>query len=337
MATTISVFISNYNHAPFLRMALDALLAQSTPPSRIYLVDDASTDSSASVIKEYAARYPDTIVAKFQSSNQGCIENINTWLATDDSEFIFIAAADDTVYPTLFEESLALLTQYPVAGVCSAVSRLMDKNGTDLGRIRSWNPLRQPGYISPADAARFLEMHDSWFIGTTTVFRGAALRAIGLDAILGGFADGFACRVLALQSGACFIPRELACWRKMRTGMAAQDVAVPSSVHRIADRAMELMRRRYRHLFSERHTQRWYRRWIFWATAAAYDLPAPVRGAVLREVTAPLPGYLRFSLQSFATLAIGRRRLPAKIGAFVVLRPNDIAPALRRAIARFSA
>jgi glycosyltransferase involved in cell wall biosynthesis len=330
----VSVFMSNYNHAHFLRRALDALLAQSVPPNRIYLVDDASTDDSPAVIRDYAARYPDIVVPRLQSENRGCIENINAWLATDASEFIFIAAADDTVYPSLFEHSLALLKRYPEAGVCSALSRQMDRHGTDLGRAKSWTPLREPGYIAPEDAARLLETNDSWFVGTTTVFRGDALRRIGFDSTLGGFADGFACRVLALKQGACFIPKELACWRKMRTGMAAQDIAVPESVHRIAKRATELMRGAYRDLFSELHVRRWNRRWLFWAVAAAYDLPAPERRHVLRDLVAPLPTALARSLTVLSSLAFGRSRLAVKLAAFALLRPNDVIPAFQRAIAR---
>jgi glycosyltransferase involved in cell wall biosynthesis len=332
--TTVSVFMSNYNHAPFLRKALDALLLQSVQPGRIYLVDDASTDDSAALIREYAARHPEIIVPNFLSENRGCIENINTWLAADKSEFIFIAAADDMVFPTLFEESLALLRRFPRAAVCSALSRFMDRHGTDLGRFQSWNPLSEPGYIFPEEAGRFLETHDSWFMGTTTVFRGSALRSVGFDPVLGGFADGFACRVLALRDGACFIPKELACWRRMRTGMAAQDVAVPSSVHRIANRATALMRGTFRHLFSERHVKRWNCRWMFWAVVAAYDLPRAERRSSLREFIAPLPARQRISLQAFSELAFRPLRLVAKIAAFVLLRPCDLLPALQRAANR---
>lgn len=45
-----------YNRAPYLREALDSLLAQSRADFRLALVDDASTDATESIAREYAAR-----------------------------------------------------------------------------------------------------------------------------------------------------------------------------------------------------------------------------------------------------------------------------------------
>jgi glycosyltransferase involved in cell wall biosynthesis len=330
----LSVFMSNYNHAAFLPKALDAVLAQTVMPSRIYIVDDASSDDSRSVIERYASRYPDLILPKFLTENRGCLANINEWLGYDRSEFVFLAAADDVVFPMLFEASIELLRRFPEAGVCSAHTRYMDESGTDLGRFRSWEPLHTPGYISPKQANRFLLTNDSWFHGTTTVYRGTALRSLGLAPELGGFADGFLCRVIALRNGACFIPRELACWRKTRAGMAAQDVAIPSSTHRIAAKATELMRRTYTNLFSDEYIRRWNNRWLYWAVVATYDLPTERRRGVLRELLAPLPWLQRVALRSFVALAIGRKRRAAKFAAFLFLRPLDLAASLKRSVSR---
>ena len=334
---TLSVFMSNYNHAVFLSTALDAILAQTVRPDRIYIVDDASTDGSRAVIERYALRYPDIIVPSFVNDNRGCIPNVNEWLKSDRSEFIFIAAADDQVFPTLFEESLAMLRQFPKAGVCSAHSRYMDQNGTDLGRFQSWGPLHTPGYIDPRQAERFLIENDSWFIGTTTVYRRSALQSVCLDPDLGGFADGFACRVIALRDGACFIPHDLACWRVMQTGMAAQDLAIPSSVHRVLTRATTLMEGPYRNLFSDKHIRRWNKRWLFWAVITTYDLPSDQRNRVLDELLRPFSKTQKNILRAFALLAFGPRHMIGKLAAFLYLRPFDLISALKRAYAhRFS-
>jgi glycosyltransferase involved in cell wall biosynthesis len=326
----LSVFLPNYNHARFLPTALDAILAQTVLPGRIFIVDDASTDDSRAVIERYASRHPDLITARFLDRNRGCLPNINEWLQTSQSEFIFLAAADDAIFPNLFEESIALLRRFPEAGVCSAHTRHMDEKGTDLGRFRSWEPLRTAGYITPRQAHRFLLTHDSWFNGTTTVYRGATLRALNLDPELGGFADGFTCRVIALRDGACFIPRELASWRKTATGMAAQDVAVPSTTLRITAKATKLMRETYGDLFSEKHARRWKRRWLYWAVVASYDLPPDRRRDALRELLAPFPRFQRTLLSTLSALRLGRKGHGVKLAAFLLLRPHDFIPSMGR-------
>lgn len=67
----VSVCMLVYNHAPYLRDALNSILNQKTDFGFEILVhDDASQDASAEIIKEYAARYPEIIKPILQSENQ---------------------------------------------------------------------------------------------------------------------------------------------------------------------------------------------------------------------------------------------------------------------------
>lgn len=324
---SLTVFLSNYNHGRFLGEALDALLGQSVRPGRIHVVDDASTDDSRAVIESYALRYSDIIEAVFLERNRGFVANITDWLAHDDSEFILIAAADDKVGPELFERSLAVLRRFPAAGLCSACARILDEDGHDVGPFRSLRPLTTADYLSPADVGPLLMRDDGWFMGNTTIYRGAALRAVGFDRELGAFADGFACRVIALRDGACFIPQELGFWRRMTSGMASEATTMPAVVHGIAARALALMAGSYGTLFPAGYGERWRRRWLFWAVAATFHSQRDAhRDDRLQELFAPLPAIQRGVLTALAALP---RRLAA-LSAFLWLRPFDIWPTLRR-------
>lgn len=67
----VSVCIAAYNHARYIRQALDGILAQKTDFLIELLVhDDASTDGTADILREYAAEYPDTVFPLFESENQ---------------------------------------------------------------------------------------------------------------------------------------------------------------------------------------------------------------------------------------------------------------------------
>lgn len=67
----VSICCVCYNHEKTLRRALDGLLAQECNfPFEILIHDDASTDHSQEIIKEYLEKYPDRIHAILQTENQ---------------------------------------------------------------------------------------------------------------------------------------------------------------------------------------------------------------------------------------------------------------------------
>ncbi len=68
---TVSVCCLTYNHAKYIRQALDGFVNQKTNFKYEVLVhDDASTDETASIIKEYEDKYPHIIRGIYQSENQ---------------------------------------------------------------------------------------------------------------------------------------------------------------------------------------------------------------------------------------------------------------------------
>lgn len=67
----VSICCTAYNHEPYIRQCLDGLLMQQCDFDFEVLVhDDASTDATAAIIREYEARYPDRIHAVYQTENQ---------------------------------------------------------------------------------------------------------------------------------------------------------------------------------------------------------------------------------------------------------------------------
>lgn len=67
----LSVLCTVYNHAKFIRQALDGFVMQKTNfPFEVLVHDDASTDGSTEIIREYAERYPDIIKPIYQTENQ---------------------------------------------------------------------------------------------------------------------------------------------------------------------------------------------------------------------------------------------------------------------------
>jgi glycosyltransferase involved in cell wall biosynthesis len=71
MDVLVSICCITYNHEKYIADALDSFLMQKTDfPVEILIHDDASSDRTADIIKEYEARYPDLIKPIYQRENQ---------------------------------------------------------------------------------------------------------------------------------------------------------------------------------------------------------------------------------------------------------------------------
>lgn len=67
----VSVFVVAYNQEKYIAKTLESIITQKADFKFEVLVhDDASTDSTPSIIKEYALKYPDLIFPVFQTENQ---------------------------------------------------------------------------------------------------------------------------------------------------------------------------------------------------------------------------------------------------------------------------
>lgn len=67
----VSVACITYNHAPYIRQCLEGFLLQKTNfPIEIIVHDDASTDGTDDIIREYALKYPELFKVILQEENQ---------------------------------------------------------------------------------------------------------------------------------------------------------------------------------------------------------------------------------------------------------------------------
>lgn len=67
----LSVCCMTYNHKSYIRQALDSVLCQQTNfPFEIIVHDDASTDGTVDIIREYEKDYPDIIHAIYQPEDK---------------------------------------------------------------------------------------------------------------------------------------------------------------------------------------------------------------------------------------------------------------------------
>jgi len=67
----VSIFCITYNHEKFIRDAIEGFLAQETTfPVEILIHDDASTDGTTEILREFEAKYPQLFRTVLQTENQ---------------------------------------------------------------------------------------------------------------------------------------------------------------------------------------------------------------------------------------------------------------------------
>jgi len=97
----VSVMVLTYNHEKFIRKTLDSILSQQVNfKFEVIVGDDASTDSTAEIIREYYAKYPEIIVPMLHEKNLGGFGKANTLAALAIAKGKYIAPMDGDDYWT---------------------------------------------------------------------------------------------------------------------------------------------------------------------------------------------------------------------------------------------
>jgi len=95
----VSFFCITYNHLKYIRDTIEGFLMQETTfPVEIFIHDDASTDGTVDIIKEYAAKYPPLFRPCFQNKNQYSLEGFKhffSYSSDQRGEFIALCEGDD--------------------------------------------------------------------------------------------------------------------------------------------------------------------------------------------------------------------------------------------------
>ena len=119
----LSIVCITYNAAPYIKKALDGFLLQKTNfPIEILIHDDASTDGTADIIRDYVERNPGLIRAVFQSENQyskGVSVSTKFLLPLVQGEYVAVCEGDD--YWTdlhKLQKQVDWLDAHPESSIC---------------------------------------------------------------------------------------------------------------------------------------------------------------------------------------------------------------------------
>ena len=142
----ITVIVSLFNYQHVVTDALESIKAQSLPHLALVVVDDASTDNSATVARRWMDRNHTSFsrcVLLTHHRNRGLSAARNTALAHCQSEYIFVLDADDRIYPRCLEKLLKALENspafmaYPIIAGFGKSLGLLNTDLWDINSLRS--------------------------------------------------------------------------------------------------------------------------------------------------------------------------------------------------------
>lgn len=118
-----SVIVPLYNKAPYVRKALESIMSQTYSDFELIIVDDGSTDGSATICEEYLSTLytvhhtPLENIRIISQPNSGVAKARNVGVENSSAPFVCFLDADDWWEPTWLEEMDKLIREYPDAGL----------------------------------------------------------------------------------------------------------------------------------------------------------------------------------------------------------------------------
>ena len=107
----VSIIIPAYNSEKFIRRCLDSVVNQIYKNIEIIVVDDASTDNTEKIIKEYAEK--DNRIRPFYSSeNKGVSFSRNIGLKASTGEYIMFVDSDDELTKDAIRRMVDIANKY---------------------------------------------------------------------------------------------------------------------------------------------------------------------------------------------------------------------------------
>lgn len=178
-APLVSVIVLSWNSRDFLEGCLSSVLAQSWPSVELIVVDNASTDGSAALVR---ARFPQANLLE-NKENLGFCGGNNAGLTLARGVYILFLNADAVLQPDYLEKALARFAADSRTGMVAGKvlrfdRRTLDTTGQMLTRSRR---VVERGYGEP-DRGQYDEPGDVFSVcGAVALFRRDLIDSVSLD------------------------------------------------------------------------------------------------------------------------------------------------------------
>lgn len=229
----VSIGMPVYNGAKYLREALDSLLAQEYSNFELIISDNASTDATEAICREYVARDA-RIQYHCAAQNQGAVWNFNRVFELSQGEYFMWAAFDDLRAPQYVSRCVEALKAEPEAAFCCTGIQFIDESGCAVGEGVAVT--RSLGVGTRLERIKELAMSTGWYDSYGLIRRSTLAKTRLALPTWGG--DVILVTELCLRGGVIKLPEKMFLYRvftsktdtEMASGMQGTAGASPIPV-----------------------------------------------------------------------------------------------------------
>jgi len=167
----VSVAMITYNHEPYIRTAIEGIIAQKTDFSfELIIGEDCSTDNTRKIVLEYQKEYPIIIRVIISDNNVGMHKNCRRTIDACRGKYIAFCEGDDYwIEGHKLSKQVAILEKYADTSLCGAWTQVQSQQDIIGGRLIK--PERYKDIYNLNDA-----MQQTLFHTSTMVIRKSVLR-----------------------------------------------------------------------------------------------------------------------------------------------------------------
>jgi glycosyltransferase involved in cell wall biosynthesis len=166
----LSIGLPVYNGERYLMQSLDSLLSQTFADFELVVSDNASTDGTQEICREYASRDPR--IRYYRSPvNVGAPQNYRCAFERSSGRYFKWHTSDDLVDPQFVERCMDAITSNPGVVLAYTKSQLVDEAGTYLADVA-----QDVALDSSCPSARFRQVHGN--LGFCNVIYGVVRREV---------------------------------------------------------------------------------------------------------------------------------------------------------------
>ncbi len=131
MKSRIITAVTVRNGEEFIQQTLAAIARQTLRPDRVIIFDNQSTDRTLEIVRQFTALPCEISIA--ETSGQCMFANFNRALALgDQTDYLHILHADDTISPTFYEVLTRQLADCPGPGLAWCMDERIDEHNAHL-------------------------------------------------------------------------------------------------------------------------------------------------------------------------------------------------------------
>jgi glycosyltransferase involved in cell wall biosynthesis len=146
----LSIALATYNGERYLEEQLESIVRQTRLPDELVIFDDASTDSTASIVGKFAQRAPFPVRFQINAERLGSTRNFEAAIRACSGDIIFLCDQDDVWYPQKMARMEERFISDPEAGAVFTDADIVDQDLQPCGP-RLWQAVR----FKQKDQARF--------------------------------------------------------------------------------------------------------------------------------------------------------------------------------------